>query len=391
VRNDPDSALRSSYPFGLRSTRPVERAVLLVISCAVLTGCAVDLLSATPGAGIAPLALVALGLAMAWRWPYAGLPLVLSAPLVAAWAERSDIVTWSIVAMGVFLLAMRGVRSRYIAPIAAGCAYLGEALTDTESFLSNGALAALAITFAGAVSGSAIREHFRFLHSVEQRAEEAVRMRTAESGRRVTEERLRIARDLHDVVGHQVAVVNMQIGMAEVALPEGADRSRDALHSARAGVQAILKESQRILTVLRVGPSQGVQELEPSPTLRQLGELIASYRAIGLQVESRIGDLPEDLEPGLQTTAYRVLQEALTNAHRHGAGTAVVDVLAQAGSLTVRVTNPVAAAPSSEGSGYGLVGTRERVQSFGGKLEIEQERDEFTLTAILPLHGTETS
>ena len=391
MRTDPDTALRASYPFGLRSTQPIQLTVVIIIVCAAITGCAVDLLSADPGRGILPLILVGAGFALAWRWRYIGLTVMLLAPFASGVTERSSVVTWSIVAMGVFVLAVRGARSRYVAPLAAVCAYVGEALADTQGFMSNGAFTALGVTYAAAASGSAIREHFRFLHSVEQRAEEAVRTRTAESGRRVTEERLRIARDLHDVVGHQVAVVNMQIGMAEVALPKEAERSRDALHSARAGVQAILKESQRILTVLRVGSSQGVQELEPSPTLRQLGELIASYRAIGLQVESRIGDLPEDVDPGLQTTAYRVLQEALTNAHRHGAGAAVVDVRTRAGSLTLRVANPVAAAPSSEGSGYGLVGTRERVQSFGGRLEIDQERDEFVLTAILPLHGTETS
>ena len=388
---DGNTSIHVSYPFGVQTTRPLQVALVITIACAIVTGCVVDLFHPEPGPGILPLATVSVGLALAWRWRYIGLPLILLAPFVAGAAQRSSVVTWSIVAMGVLLLALRGAKSRYVAPLAAICAYAGEALVDSEGFMSSGAFAALAVTFAAAASGSAIREHFRFLHSLEQRAEEAIRMRSAESGRRVTEERLRIARDLHDVVGHQVAVVNMQIGMAEVALPATASRSRDALRAARGGVQSILKESQRIFTVLRVGAGDDDNALQPAPTLRQLGELIASYRAIGLDVRSQIGDLPADVDQGLQTTAYRVLQEALTNAHRHGAGDAVVDVHADERALTIEVSNRIGAAPSSEGTGYGLLGTRERVQSVGGRLDIQHGDDRFVIIATLPVRGTETA
>lgn len=355
----------------------------VVMAAAAITGVSLAFFTAEPWRGIVPLIVVVAGLAIAWRWPYAGLPLILAAPFVSSVTGESDVVTWSLVAMGTFVLTLRGARSRYVAPVASVCAYVGEALVEPDGFMAAGAFAALAVTFAAAASGSAIREHFRFLQSLESRAEEAVRIRAAEQSQRVTEERLRIARDLHDVVGHQVAVVSMQIGMAEVALPDHSEASLSALRQAREGVRGILQESQRILAVLR-DPSERDDEFTPAPALAQLGELISAYRAIGVDVESSI-DIPFDVAPGVQTTAYRVVQEALTNAQRHGRGTVDVRVTATATMLEVHVGNAPAERASEEGTGYGLLGMQERVQSVGGRLDVVREPGWFAVTAHLPL------
>ena len=381
---------RVSYPFGIRTTRPLQLTVAVIVMCAIITGIVVDLVSPTPGLGVIPPLLAAVGLAIGWRVPYLGFALLACAPLVAAWTGEGTIVTWSILAMGSFLLTLRGSHSRIVAPVAALSAYVSEALVDADGFMSAGAFAALAVTFAAAATGSTLREHFRFLHSLEDRAVEAIQTRAAEQERAVTEQRLSIARDLHDVVGHQVAVVNMQIGMAEVALPEGAETSRTALHTARAGVKQILQESQRILTVLR-SASEGDDLLQPAPTLSQLGELIASYRAIGLDVESDLGDAPRGIDEGVQTTAYRVAQEALTNARRHGDGTTRVKLRTTGTSLVLTIDNPVGNTGPSEGSGYGLLGIRERVQSVKGDLEVRALPRRFTLIASFPLHVKETA
>ena len=382
-----DSLPDVSYPFGVRTTRPLQVVMAVVMAAGALTGIVLAFLLAEPWRGIVPLLVVVAGLAIAWRWPYIGLPLVLAAPFISGATGESVVVTWSLVAMGTFVLTLRGARSRYVAPVAALSAYVGEALADPAGFVSPSAYAALAVTFAAAASGSAIREHFRFLHSLEDRAEEAVRTRSVEQAQRVAEERLRIARDLHDVVGHQVAVVSMQIGMAEVALPVDSAPSREALHAAREGVRTILQESQRILAVLR-DPSESEEEFAPAPALAQLGELIAAYRAVGVEIDSSI-ETPFEVTPGVQTTAYRVVQEALTNAQRHGRGTVDVDVTATAAMLTVSVGNAPAERASGEGSGYGLLGMKERVQSVGGRLDVSHTAERFTVTARMPINRTE--
>ena len=377
---------RVSYPFNVRSTRPLELAVACVVILATITGIVLSFYQTDVLGALLPPVTAAVGFAIAWRWPYLGVLLVVAAPFVAALSGESGIVTWSVVAMSTFVITLRGAKSRFIAPLAAVCAYAGEAMIETDGFASNGAFVALAVTFAAAASGSAIREHFKFLGSVEQRAAEALRTRDAQRHRRVTEERLHIARDLHDVVGHQVAVVNMQIGMAEVALPQEATASLAALHDARVGVKTILQESQRILAVLR--DTEESDEFAPAPTLSRLGELIASFRAIGLDIDSHIV-LPPDgtVDPGVEATAYRVVQEALTNAHRHGGGATVVRVASRGSALTIDVSNPIGESSESEGSGYGLLGMRERVQSVGGELQLSSN-GVFTVSVSLPAKGS---
>jgi signal transduction histidine kinase len=380
---------RASYPFGQRTTRPLERAVLVALIGATATGIALALLS--PGAigTLIALVLATGGAVVALRYPTPGLAALLSSPIVASLTgvdASVGVLIFSMVAMGAFLLTLRGAHSRFVAPLAAASAYVGMSLTEGTGFLAGSALAALAVTFAAAVSGAAIREHFRFLHSLEERAAEAVVIRDAERQRRVTAERLSIARDLHDVVGHQVAVVNMQISMAEVSLPPSAETPRAALRAARDGVRSILHESQRILTVLRDGREN--DDLSPTPSLDGIGELLASYRAIGATIESTI-DIPgaDMIEPGVGATAYRMLQEALTNAHRYGTGTITVALSADENRFLLEIRNLVASSAPDERTGYGLIGMWERAQSVGGDLEVGERDGYFVVTASLPFSG----
>ena len=155
---------------------------------------------------------------------------------------------------------------------------------------------------------------------LEQRAADAITARQREVERGVVEERLRIARDLHDLMGHEVAVLNMQIGVAEVHLPSTADRSRQALQAARAAVQSVLQETQQILAVLRnvQGPLTSGQ---PTPGAERIGELVDSFRQIGLQVDAQVDEgIAELVHPTTGLAMYRIIQEALTNARRYGDG-----------------------------------------------------------------------
>lgn len=388
----PPSKLPLRYRLGLRDTARLERGLLVLVALAALTGVGVQL-GGRPGIGMLPPLLAALGVMLAWRWRPIGVAVLLASPLVAAMLDAGVVVTWSIVAMGVLLTTLRGGQARWLGPLAGAAAYASEALVSAETYLAPSAFAALGVTVAAAATGSSIREHFRFLDALRARARDAVRTRELEGAARLAAERVRIARDLHDLVGHQVAVVNMHISMAEVALPEGSAESRRLLAEARTGVRSILQESQRILDVLRRGGDEADHANAPVPSIARIGDLIATYRAIGLEVESTIDHVPASTDEGVSATVYRVLQEALTNAHRHGAGGARVALALRDQELLLRVENVIGPRDRSgdEGSGYGLIGLRERIESVGGVLEVAQDEERFSIEAKIRLDGRAVS
>jgi signal transduction histidine kinase len=201
-------------------------------------------------------------------------------------------------------------------------------------------VAALFSAAAGGATGAALRIYRDHRQTLVEMAEAAIATREVEATRRVTEERLRIARDLHDVIAHQVAMLSVHLGVAEIGLPEGAESSRLALASARASGRTVIVETQRILSLLRRGEDISDEEaLRPTPALSGLSGLIASFESIGLDVHASI-DIPDGVpEPSVGVTVYRVVQECLTNAYRHGEGTATVDVRAQDGRIGVTVEN----------------------------------------------------
>jgi signal transduction histidine kinase len=205
-----------------------------------------------------------------------------------------------------------------------------------------------------------------------------------EATRRVTEERLRIARDLHDVIGHQVAMLSMHLGAAEIGLPDDAESSRQALVSARSSARTVVVETQRILALLRLGDDISDDEaLRPTPALSGLEGLVASFESIGLDIQPSI-DIPAGfVEPSVGVAVYRVVQEALTNAYRYGEGAATVDVRERDGRICLTVENRVSRSRrgSDAGSGLGLVGMRERVESSNGRLTIDSDDRRFRVHA----------
>lgn len=229
---------------------------------------------------------------------------------------------------------------------------------------------------------AALRIHREHWLTLEERAESAIATREIEATRRVTEERLRIARDLHDVIGHQVAMLSMHLGAAEIGLPEDAEPSRQALVSARSSARTVVVETQRILALLRLGDDIPDDEaLRPTPALSGLEGLVASFESIGLDVRPSI-DLPAGfVEPSVGVTVYRVVQEALTNAYRHGEGPATVDVRERDGRICVTVENRVGHTMRGSGSGLGLLGMRERVESSSGRLTIDSDDGRFRVHA----------
>ncbi|GHB21131.1 two-component sensor histidine kinase [Streptomyces umbrinus] len=324
------------------------------------------------------------GVALSWRRPWAGLVVTSAASFAVTAVGHDPLSVWMMAVLVLFSVTVRGKQPLVGTGIVAAF-FLGAFMT--LGGFRGGAIvgaAALFSAIAGGATGAALRIHREHWLTLEERAESAIATREIEATRRVTEERLRIARDLHDVIGHQVAMLSMHLGAAEIGLPEEAESSRQALVSARSSAHTVVVETQRILALLRLGDDIPEDEaLRPTPALSGLEGLVASFESIGLDVRPSI-DIPTDfVEPSVGVTVYRVVQEALTNAYRHGEGPATVDVRERDGRICVTVENGVGHTPhgSSPGSGLGLVGMRERVESSSGRLTIDSDNGRFRVHA----------
>ncbi|WBQ08278.1 sensor histidine kinase [Kribbella sp. CA-293567] len=330
------------------------------------------------------------GVALSWWRPWTGL-VVTSATAFAVTAVGHDPLSlWMMAVLVLFSVTFRG-KQPLIGTAVVAASFLGAFMT--VGGFRGGAVVGVAALFtaiAGGATGAALRIYREHWWTLEERARSAIATRESEATRRVTEERLRIARDLHDVMGHQVAMLSVHLGVAEIGLPEDAEPSRQALVAARANARTVVVETQRILSLLRRGDDSPDDEaLRPAPALSGLETLIASFGSIGLDVRRSL-DLPaEPVESSVGVTVYRVVQEALTNAHRHGAGTATVEVRGHDGRISVVVENPNARPSSGSGSGsrLGLVGMRERVESSGGHLTVDNADGHFRVRADLSLTG----
>ncbi len=250
--------------------------------------------------------------------------------------------------------------------------------------------------WAAGMLSRAKRSSLRAAQSRADRAEaELDRQAVLAAGR----ERTRIARELHDVVAHHVSLIAVQAEAAASLLPGRPDRARSAVDIIGDTARQALTELRRLLGVLR-GPSERA-ETAPSASLGELGEVLDQVRGVGLPVDFQVVGEPGPLSPGVDLTAYRIVQEALTNTIRHARATrAAVTLRYEPGYITVSVTDsgrrpdgPPAARdgaigrPGSllSGSGLGLAGIAERVVSCGGNLSVGPTgADGFAVTARLP-------
>ncbi|MFJ3384039.1 MULTISPECIES: sensor histidine kinase [unclassified Curtobacterium] len=377
------------------SWRPDDRWVFRGTAAVVLIACAIEsgrviAADAGPGPGIAVAATVLAVVAAPWT-PWTALGLATVAPVLGGVSGWPPIVTWSCAVLLLFAVSSREGHPVRAAAIVAPGVVVGTLLAPGEGGAVPTALGALISVVAAAAIGSGLRVQHQYRASLEQRAADAVATRELEAERRVAEERVRIARDLHDVIGHEIAVVSMQLGVAEVTLPAGADDARRALGAARDGVRNVLTETQHVLTVLRSASSSGAElddPTAPAPGIEQLPGLIASYERVGLDVDARLDDVGPVSAP-IGVTIYRVLQESLTNAHRHGEGRSTITLARNGDDLVLEVSNarrrtPVDDPVAARSGGLGLVGMRERVAAVGGSVQAGADGVLFIVRVHLP-------
>jgi signal transduction histidine kinase len=228
-----------------------------------------------------------------------------------------------------------------------------------------------------------------------QRAAALERSREEELRRRASEERMRMARDLHDVVAHNISVINVQANTALHLMDRQPERARTALATINDVSKQALVELRSVLGVLRDVDGHDDAPRTPAPGLARLGDLVETAAAAGLTVRVQEDGQPAPLPADVDLTAYRIIQEALTNSARHSGGTtATVRLVFGDGGLRVEVDDDGAARGAGQpparanGSGNGIAGMTERAAALGGTLEAGPRRDGgFGVRAWLPARG----
>jgi signal transduction histidine kinase len=242
-------------------------------------------------------------------------------------------------------------------------------------------------------AGTMTRLRRAYLAAVQARAEHAERTREEEARLRVTEERMRIARELHDVVAHHMALANAQAGTAAHLALTNPEQTKTILTDLTGTTSSALRELKATLGLLRQNGDPDSAPLEPSPGLARLPELVSACASAGLRVTVTTEGEPQRLSAGVDLTAFRIVQEALTNVTKHASTQAAHIRFEYTGSrlmITVSNDGPVALgaseAAAAQSRGFGVMGMRERARSIGGEL-CAGHRPEggFEVTTALPL------
>ncbi len=298
---------------------------------------------------------------LALDWPMVGLGLA------------ALIMTYSLAATTPRRHSLPGLGAIELALVAE--ALLGEGRAQPDTLLGN-----LVILTAAWVLGDGTR----------RRREDAVSQQQRLARQAVLDERMRIARELHDVVAHSMSVIAVQAGTGRMVIDDDLDHARRALASIEETSQRALDEMRRLLGVLRADTdTSDPAALAPVPTLDDIDRLVAYAVQGGTPVDVSIDGDRRAAPAGIELAAYRVLQEALTNVRRHAAGApARVHVAFESNELVVEVENPLTdgqSAGGSGGAGHGLLGMRERVSLYGGTFEAGPRPDgTFRVSARIP-------
>jgi signal transduction histidine kinase len=313
--------------------------------------------------------LSALPLAVRRRYPLAAFAVLMTAVLAigddASWI---NVLTCVIAAYS----AVMHSRHRTVATAAMVFAAVlaGFAFRETEPILPGWSSPAVVLLIAGVTAGL-VRYWRRRLSADRERLAQFQRDQEQAMHRAVEEERARIAAELHDVVTHNVSVMVIQAGAARKVMDVAPQRSKEALLAVEAGGRAAMAELRHVMGLLAAPDADQPDALEPQPGLAQLDALIVRVRGAGTPVGVAVSLPPDPLPPGIDLTAYRVVQEALTNTIKHAPGaeaSVVIGYAEEVLQIEVIDTGAVRDAPQPEGNGRGLIGLRERLAVYGGEL-----------------------
>jgi len=288
--------------------------------------------------------------------------------------------------------ASRDEGDRWTAPTAAAVVALSAAYLAATGFAKDSfpGIEAFHTGLALAVAwfaGERVRLRREQIAALEERLAGAAHEGEKDRQLAVVEERMRIARDLHDAAGHTINVIAVRAGAARLHHNQDPDRSLAALEAIEELARTTAAEIDHMVGVLRSTDRDG--EVEPPPGLASLRTLLAQHASAGLDVVIDVEGAPRAVSGSVVQAAYRILQEALTNASRHGAGPARVDLAYRDAELDVTVANPVHAAVGTDPAlgGHGLIGMRERALVLGGDVVARRIDGTFRVEACLPYGG----
>lgn len=328
-----------------------------------------------------------LTLSLAWRRraPLAVLAVAIAGSVVADFVPVLDAATTPAVAFVVAVYSVGAYTGGLHASIGGAGVVALIAANAAEQF-SLGDLLFIAMILGGAwLAGRAMRYRRGREHALERLTVDLEREREEKARAAVAEERIRIARELHDVVAHAISVIVVQARGGRRSLATDPAETGEALATIEATGSQALAEMRRLLGMLRSDDEEIA--LAPQPSLRNLDALAAQVREAGLPVAVSIEGEPVELPPGVDLSAYRIVQEALTNALKH-AGPAMARVIIRYGKddLELEVADTGRGGTPAMEKGHGLVGMRERVSVYGGKIEVgPRNGGGFALRACLPL------
>ncbi|GAB2582477.1 histidine kinase [Streptomyces capparidis] len=356
---------------GTLSAPPAAAYLIAVASCAVL-----------PLRHRAPLAAMAATAACGVLVPFLDLllsPLVVAPAVIAAYSLTSRTERHSVSAVSLTSVAL----------LVAFAPLLG-ALSWKDA-TRMGAVAAFPLV--AAALGHSARNRRAYLAAVEERARRAEESRDSEARRRVAEERVRIARELHDLVAHQITLANAQATVAAHLFDARPEQARQSVRELVETTRDALDELRATVGLLRQS-GDAAEPAEPAPGLSRLPTLLESFRRAGLEVTVHQRGTARPLPPGVDLTAYRIVQEALTNVTKHaGTGGARVGLAWDRDRVTITVADdggggaaPAASTAPDRPPGYGLIGMRERATAVGGRLSAGRRPEGgFLVSAELPL------
>ena len=328
--------------------------------------------------GLATIAILSLAIAGRRRQPEVALAVSLLVLIALGWPYQSLPAAWC----ALYLVALNGLRRPASSLLVVVLIAPAARVPGLDRLVLLGLISGLVWTIGYAVGRS--REYERELRLHRDRQSEA---ELEQARRGVTEERMRIARELHDVVAHSMSVITVQAGFGHLVIDEQPAQARAALSAIETTGRAALTEMRRLLNVLRDDGPGASSTLTPTPGLNDLDRLIAQTAKAGVHVQLEITGQPRQLPSGIELSAYRIVQEALTNVVKHADTLASrVEIAYWERELSIEITDAGRGGPVADGNGHGLIGMRERVTLYGGSLQAAPLPDGgFQVVARLPL------
>ncbi len=344
-------------------------------------------------------AVICASLTLRRRWPSAVLAVTVSGTAVsfAVTGHRSPLLVAAMIAMGT--CALHRPRREAVPAVAAAAVLLAgtSVVFDHRGWLGPEVVALCALSASAAAVGFAVRNRRAYVAAVEERARRAEETREEEARRRVIDERLRIARELHDILAQHIAIINVQAAVVNHVMETEPRQARESLAHIRRAARSSLEEVRTTIGLLRRPGAPDEAAVEPSPGLDALPDLIAGFTAVGLIVDQKVAGTPVDLPAAMGLTAYRVVQEALTNASKYASRPcAELELHYLPSGLRIHVRNRADSTPSQSGTstgrdslepgegGLGLLGMRERAHALGGTFAARMTDGWFEVRVLLP-------